>query len=119
MNTTIIPIPNGFAVQNSNGTFVGFAATLETAQGIKARADDACRIEIPGHGHIRIYSRHTDPMGRNWKYWLAFQPTGAEILHQVYFRKDNSWGPPQGQKLVREFSSYEKAYQKALTLSAS
>ena len=44
MTTTIITIDNGFAVQNSNGTFVGFAATLEIAQGIKAKADEASRI---------------------------------------------------------------------------
>ena len=44
MTTTIITIANGFAVQNSNGTFVGFAATLEIAQGIKANADEASRI---------------------------------------------------------------------------
>ena len=46
--TTIITITNGFtngfAVQNSNGTFVGFAATLEIAQGIKAKADESARI---------------------------------------------------------------------------
>jgi hypothetical protein len=44
MKTTIITIPGGFAVQNSDGTFVGFAATMEIAQGIKAKADEATRI---------------------------------------------------------------------------
>ena len=42
--TTIITIDNGFAVQNSNGTFVGFAATLAIAQAIKAKADESARI---------------------------------------------------------------------------
>jgi hypothetical protein len=44
MKTTIISITNGFAVQNSNGSFVGFAATLEIAKGIKAKADESTRI---------------------------------------------------------------------------
>ena len=44
MTTTIITIPGGFAVQNSDGTFVGFAATLEIAQGIKAKADKNSKI---------------------------------------------------------------------------
>jgi hypothetical protein len=44
MKTTIISITNGFAVQNSNGTFVGFAATLEIAKCIKAKADESMRI---------------------------------------------------------------------------
>jgi len=44
MTTTIITIANGFAVQNSNGTFVGFAATMEIAQGIKSKADESSRI---------------------------------------------------------------------------
>jgi hypothetical protein len=44
MKTTIISIAHGFAVQNSNGTFVGFAATLEIAQSIKSKADESTRI---------------------------------------------------------------------------
>jgi hypothetical protein len=44
MTTTIITIPNGFAVQNSNGSFVGFAVSLEIARGIKSRADESSRI---------------------------------------------------------------------------
>ena len=44
MKTTIISIAHGFAVQNNNGTFVGFAATLEIAKGIKAKADESMRI---------------------------------------------------------------------------
>ena len=39
MSTSIITIPNGFAVKNENGSFVGFAATLKIAEKIKAGAD--------------------------------------------------------------------------------
>lgn len=39
MKTSIIRINNGFAVQNENGSFVGFAATLKIAEQIKAKAD--------------------------------------------------------------------------------
>lgn len=39
MKTSIIAINNGFAVQNENGSFVGFAATREIAEQIKAKAD--------------------------------------------------------------------------------
>lgn len=39
MKTSIITINNGFAVQNENGSFVGFAATHKIAEQIKAKAD--------------------------------------------------------------------------------
>jgi hypothetical protein len=39
MKTSIINIENGFAVQNENGSFVGFAATFKIAEQIKAKAD--------------------------------------------------------------------------------
>lgn len=39
MKTSIITINGGFAVQNENGSYVGFAATREIAEKIKAKAD--------------------------------------------------------------------------------
>lgn len=39
MKTKIIKIDNIFAVQNSDGSFVGFASTQEIAEQIKAKAD--------------------------------------------------------------------------------
>jgi hypothetical protein len=44
MKTTIYPIPNGWAVRNENGSFVGFAKDIETAEQIKAKADKAATI---------------------------------------------------------------------------
>lgn len=53
MQTTIIQIPGGFAVQNADQTFVGFASTLEIAQDIKTRADECARIcaDLKNQGH--------------------------------------------------------------------
>jgi hypothetical protein len=39
MTTKIIQIDNIFAVQNSDGSFVGFASTQKKAEEIKAKAD--------------------------------------------------------------------------------
>ena len=41
MKTSIITINGGFAVQNEDGSFVGFGATREIAERIKAKADKA------------------------------------------------------------------------------
>lgn len=42
METVIIIVPAGhYAVQNEDGSFVGFGKTREIAEGIKARADKA------------------------------------------------------------------------------
>lgn len=39
MKTLIVEINGGFAVQNENGSFVGFAATRKIAKQIKVKAD--------------------------------------------------------------------------------
>lgn len=72
-------------------------------------------------GRIVIYSEHTDPDGKNWRFWLCFQhridaPSPFTVRGQLYLDRDGRWREPHGAASRRHFATPSAAAKHAQKL---